>query len=41
MLHLYLGTDREKARSKMGAEVGKVKGTEIVRMYGTKKGAIW
>lgn len=32
MLHLYLGTDREKARSKMAAEIGKVKGAEIVRI---------
>ena len=32
MLHLYLGTDREKARSKMGADISKVKGAEVVRI---------
>ena len=32
MLHLYIGTDREKARAKMRADVGEVKGAEIVRI---------
>ncbi|MEK7155942.1 MAG: hypothetical protein AAB734_03625, partial [Patescibacteria group bacterium] len=32
MFHLYLGTDREKARSKMGADISKVKGAEVVRI---------
>jgi len=32
MLQLYLGTDREKARAKMGADIGKVKGAEIMRI---------
>ncbi|MEK7098511.1 MAG: hypothetical protein AAB908_01275 [Patescibacteria group bacterium] len=32
MLNLYLGTDREKARAKMAAEIAKVKGAEVVRI---------
>jgi hypothetical protein len=32
MIKLYLGTDREKARKKMGVDIAKVKGAEIVRI---------
>lgn len=32
MIYFYLGTDRERARAKMSAEIGKAKGAEIVRI---------
>lgn len=32
MLYLYLGTDREKARATMAADIGKIKGAQVVRI---------
>ena len=32
MINLYLGTDRDKARGKMSAEIDKVKGADVVRI---------